>query len=58
MKYKLLKKAHATDEFTVFGIYDTSDLRELEAMTRAVFDFGRWMYVDFRIEEVKDDAAG
>lgn len=58
MKYRLLKKPHSADEFTEFGKYDTDRPRELEAMCRAVFDFGRWMYVDFKIEEAEDDESG
>ncbi len=55
MKYTLYKKPHPTDDFCEFDTYDTSDPRGLEALLKAVYDFGRWMYTDYKIEEVIED---
>ena len=54
-RYKLYKKPHPTDDYYEWGTYDPSDPFDLKAMLRSVFDFGRWMYTDFKIEEVEDE---
>lgn len=53
-KYRLMKKVYTTDEFVEYGIYDPSNERELLAMLRSVFEFGKYAYTDFKIEEVSD----
>lgn len=58
IKYKLYKKPHASDDFYEWGEYDPSNGSELEAMLRSVYDFGRYMYHDFKIEEVKNETKG
>lgn len=53
MTYALYKKSSATDDYTRWGTYDVSDQRQLEAMLRAVFRFGGWVYNDFKIEQIE-----
>lgn len=52
-KYRLMKKVYATDDFVEFGVYDPSNERELQAMIHSAFEFGKYMYSDFKIEEVE-----
>lgn len=53
-KYRLSKRPAASDEMSYYGTYDASKPSELEAMLRATFDFGRWMYHSFEIEPVQE----
>ena len=54
MRYRLLRRQSATDEYAYWGTYDISNPKELEAMLRAVYDFGRWLYHDFKVVKLED----
>ena len=54
-KYKLYKKPGASDEFSLWGTFDTDNEYDLKAMLRSTYDFGRFCYSDFRIEKVEED---